>query len=66
MRYDTLHDLINSSSSTRRYFLSLPVEMQMSLHEHNTYIHTAEELHHTVGVIENYEYHCKLSDRKIY
>lgn len=65
MRYDNLHDLIYNSSSTRKYFLSLPVEMQMSLHKHNDYIHTAQELHYMVGVIENYEYHCKLSDGKI-
>ncbi|MBQ8648785.1 MAG: hypothetical protein IJ470_01790 [Clostridia bacterium] len=62
MRYSNLHDLINSSSSTRKYFLSLPVNMQISLHEHNDYIHTAAELHRMAGIIENYEHHCKLSD----
>lgn len=62
MRYNNLHDMINSSSSTRRYFLSLPVEMQISLHKHNDYIHTAEELHRKVSVIENFEYHLKLSN----
>ena len=65
MQYDNLHDLIYNSSSTRKYFLSLPVEMQMSLHKHSDYIHTSHELHQMVGVIENYEYHCKLSDGKI-
>lgn len=62
MKYNNLNDLINSSSSTRKYFLSLPVDMQMSLHEHNDYIHTAQELHRKVEMIENYKHHCKLSD----
>lgn len=65
MRYDNLNDLINSSSSSRRYFLSLPVKMQLSLHELNDYIHSAEELHRKAGEIEGYEYHCELSDGKI-
>ena len=44
MRYENLHDLINNSSSTRRYFLSLPVSMQLALHERGEYIHTAQEV----------------------
>ena len=65
MKYDDLHDLIKHSSSTRLYFLSLPVSMQISLHKFNYDIHTAEELRQKVNVIENYEYHCKLSEGKI-
>lgn len=65
MRYDNLQDLINYSSSTRRYFLSLPVNTQIALHEHNDHIHTAEELHRRVCAIENYEHHCRLSDGSI-
>ena len=61
MRYNSLQDLIGSSS-TRHYFLSLPVETQMSLHRYNTYIHTAEELRHIAGMVENHEYHCRLSE----
>lgn len=61
MRYKNLHDLINNSSSTRQYFLSLPSKMQMSLHEHNNYIHTAHELHRRVVMIKDFEYHCRLS-----
>lgn len=64
MRYNNLHDLINYSSSTKRYFLSLPTEIQTALNAHNHYIHTAEDLRYRVGVIENYRHHCKLSDGK--
>lgn len=65
MRYNDLNDLINFSSSSRRFFLSLPVKLQISLHEFNDYIHTAEELHQKAGELENYKYHCDLSDGKI-
>lgn len=65
MRYNNLRELVRSSSSTRRYFLSLPVEMQMSLSEHGESIRTAAELHRMVSVIENYEHHCKLSEGQI-
>ena len=53
MRYENLHALINSSSSSRQYFLSLSVEMQMALHEHNDYIHTAAELHRLAVTLSN-------------
>ena len=66
MRYDSLHDLINSSSSSRKFFLSLPVKMQICLHEHNDYIHTADELHRKAEIIEKYEHHCKLSEERIF
>lgn len=65
MQYQNLNELISSSSSTRKYFLSLPVKMQISLHEHGDDIHTAQELHSKVWIIENYEYHCKLSDGEL-
>lgn len=62
MRYENLHDLLISSRSTRQYFLSLPVKLQLSLHNHNDYIHTAQELHLQASMIEKYEHHCNLSD----
>lgn len=62
MRYINLNELIKNSSSTRKYFLSLPVDMQLSLHEHNDYIHTALELRNHVSAIENYAHHVKLSN----
>ena len=45
MKYLNLHELIQNSSSSRRYFLSLPVETQIDLHKLNSFIHTAQELH---------------------
>ena len=54
MQYANLSDLISHSNSTRQYFLSLPVETQLSLHEHNNYIHTAAELHARAGAMEHY------------
>lgn len=45
LRYNNLQELIWGSTSTRAYFLSLPVAVQIVLHEQNNYIHTAEELH---------------------
>lgn len=53
MRYENLNQLVRESSSTRRYFLSLPVETQIELHAHNDYIHTAAELHRRVSALEN-------------
>ena len=43
--YPNLQSLLNKSSSTRSYFLSLPVETQLLLHKHNDDIHSAQELH---------------------
>ena len=63
MKYENLHELVNRSRSTRRYFLSLPVEMQMTLGEyHDAYIHSAEELHRRVCEIEACEHLASLSD----
>lgn len=60
MYYENLQALIQKSSSTRQYFLSLPVDLQLSLHEQNNCIHTARELREYAAVIENYHYHVKL------
>ncbi len=45
MKYKNLQDLILHSSTTRQYFLSLPVSLQLALHEQNAYIRTAADLH---------------------
>lgn len=52
MQYNNLQSLINNSSSTRKYFLSLPVATQLELHKHNEYIHSATDLHKTAFLIE--------------
>lgn len=44
MQYPNLHSLLSHSRSTRQYFISLPVAMQLHLHEHDAFIHSAEQL----------------------
>ncbi len=62
MKYGDLQQLIRESSSTRRYFLSLPVEMQIELHSQNAYICTAEALHRRVGELEVQHKQIELSE----
>ena len=62
LRYENLNQLIRESSSSRRYFLSLPVSMQLKLHEHNDYIHTADELHRRTDAILKYEQQVEISE----
>ena len=45
MKYNTLADMISKSSCSRKYFLSLPVDVQIELHKRNDYIHSLQELH---------------------
>lgn len=54
LRYNNLHDLISSSSGTRKYFLSLPFKVQTQLYEHNNYIHSAADLRLLVSQLEKY------------
>lgn len=62
MRYENLNQLIRKSNSSCRYFLSLPVSLQVKLHEHNEYIHTADELHRRTVEILKYERQVQLSE----
>ena len=62
MQYANLHELIMHSSSTRRYFLSLPVSVQMQLHEQGGYIRSAESLCLRVCALEKYNRALELSD----
>lgn len=55
MKYKNLQDLISHSSSTRQYFLSLPVSLQLALHEYNSNIHTAADLHLQADIIRKYK-----------
>lgn len=52
MKYNNLKELLFHSSSTRRYFLSLPVSTQLALHKQDAFIHTAAELHFYADYIE--------------
>ncbi|MDU4087270.1 MAG: hypothetical protein E7H80_08480 [Thomasclavelia ramosa] len=45
IKYQNLHELIQRSSSSREYFLSLPVDTQLRLHVLNDYIHSLHQLH---------------------
>ena len=45
IKYQNLHELIQRSSSSREYFLSLPVDTQLRLHVLNDYIHPLHQLH---------------------
>jgi len=54
LRYDNLHELISSSSGTRKYFLSLPFKIQTQLYEHNNYIHSSADLRLRLTQIEKY------------
>ena len=51
MLYNSLHHLINRSSSSRRFFLSLPVEVQMVLHKDN--FHTQLDLRRKAEIIQS-------------
>ncbi|MCH5298909.1 MAG: hypothetical protein J1E96_04010 [Ruminococcus sp.] len=61
MKYKDLTQLISDSASSRRFFLSLPVEMQLSLHSRNDSVHTAEELREMVHSINRENHYLDLS-----
>lgn len=48
MAYHDLSALLDGSPSSRSYFLSLPVKMQLQLHQREELIHTSEDLHRLV------------------
>ena len=52
MQYNSLHHLINRSSSSRAFFLSLPMETQMLLHKDNFHIHTQLQLRQKAEIAE--------------
>lgn len=53
MLYNSLHHLINRSSSSRAFFLSQPVEVQMALHKDNFHIHTQQQLRHKAEIVRS-------------
>ena len=59
MRYKNLNDLIASSSSSRKYFLSLPTSVQLELHDQNDYIHSLNDLCTNAEYISKSEYISK-------
>ena len=61
MSYENLRQLLQNSSSSRRYFLSLPVELQMTLHKQGAYIHRADDLRRYAAAAADYRHHVQLS-----
>lgn len=53
MQYKDLHELIQKSLSSRKFFLSLPIATQYRLHKHNAYIHSAAQLHSRLNGIQD-------------
>ena len=41
---ENLHNLLMDDDAVRRYFISLPVRVQMTVHHENDRIHTEAEL----------------------
>lgn len=58
MPYDDLQSLLQGSSSAREFFLTLPVEIQMTLHAWGPSIRTAGELHLWAGRAGAYLRQC--------
>lgn len=61
LKYENLDQLIRGSSSSRRYFMSLPVEMQLALHQHGDSICTAEQLHRLANAIPKHRRQVEIS-----
>lgn len=64
MRYKNLSQLLAKNSSSKQYYLSLPIGAQMELRGHGEAIHSADDLqrfsalmetHGTLGRQEEYE-----------
>ena len=54
MKLANLQELIQTSSSSRMYLLSLPVDIQLQLHEQNNFIHSLYELHTNAEYLMKY------------
>lgn len=44
MQYNNLTQLLSDSADSRRYFMNLPVELQLELHKYNDSVRTSREL----------------------
>lgn len=52
MQFHDLKQLLQNSSSSRRYFLTLPVELQLEIHQYNHHIHNLHQLHQYVDYLK--------------
>ena len=64
MKYNDLKSLLETSSSARKYFLSLPVSLQIALHSQNQYIHSLEQWQQHAYLTQEYERHCQIANEK--
>lgn len=48
---DSLHDLLMEDDEVRRYFISLPVRVQMTIHHENNRIRTEQQLRDYVALM---------------
>lgn len=55
MPYPSLHHLVAESSSARRYFFSLPPQLQSLLRAQSQQIHSAAQLHQQAEVLEKHQ-----------
>lgn len=62
MYYDNLQHLIAHSASSRQFLLSLPVSLQLALHEYSDRIHTAAELHRYADTLPHYLHAVAVSE----
>ena len=62
MPYNNLRQLVQCSSSSRAYFLSLEPQMQIALHEHGESIHTQAQLRAMVDRLQRYRHHVAMSE----
>lgn len=51
MEYNSLTQLLSDSADSRRYFMNLPVELQLELHKYNDSVRTAHELREKVETL---------------
>lgn len=54
LRYKNLSQLLEKSNSSKQYFLSLPIGMQMELRGHGEAIHSAADLHQLSALMETH------------
>lgn len=60
MRYQSLHDLIQNSRSSRAYFLSLPPSVQCALHAQDSFVHSAQELRDMAAAVQRARHYDSL------
>ncbi len=51
MEYHSLTELLSNHRASRRFFMSLPIELQLELHKHDDSVKSASELKELVGEI---------------